>query len=757
MDYGEYQDNPYLVMPYLAGGTLKDKLKALGNKPMPYQEAARLLLPIAYALEYAHEKDTIHRDVKPANILLTDKGQPMLTDFGVAKILDIDEGQTLTGTGVGVGTPKYMAPEQWKNKVVPQTDVYALGVVLYEMVTGRVPYNAETPAGVLEKQLTEPLVRPRELNPAIPDEVERVLYKALAKDPLQRYMDMGQFAIALERLTQPTEDVTSDSEMVQSQVRQKAVRPFFEKAQPEKVAASGVKTSWVLGVLLLGLVVVIVVLVAMLNGVGKTPMQATEIPKVVGNNPTALPPTEIAIVENRPTPLPPTAALVSAPIDVKVSKNEKDGAEMVYVPAGEFLMGSENGNSDEKPQHTVYLDEYWIYKTEVTNAQYGKCVGAGTCNEPGDTMNYKDSSYAQHPVMYVDWEQAKGYCAWAGSRFPNEAEWEKAARGTTDGRTYPWGNQEPTCELANFSSCGVNTKEVGSLSQGASPYGVLDMAGNAWEWVNDWYAEGYYEKSVRENPAGPDTGDYHIVRGGSWLNGQRYLRASNRRMYNPADRYLNSGFRCVHSPSKKLALESSPTTVPPTVQQKIMSPTITPIPQSDILYVQDFEQNDLKEWYTSNGKFTVKDEDGNHFWEGTGEKDFPQAWLFSPQTEKWTDYAFESRIRIVKGAVFICLRSVEDGSSFYNAYINPNDSWFSFADYGNAKYLSFGERSLSTNLNQWYTMRFEVQGEQLRFYIDDKLVASATRTSHTNGDIGYYMGGGNIIDIDDIRVWKLSD
>ncbi|MEI7988901.1 MAG: serine/threonine-protein kinase, partial [Chloroflexota bacterium] len=202
IDYGEYENAPYLVMPYLQGGTLKNLLAARAGKPLSVQEAAAILAPVARALEYAHEQETIHRDVKPANILLTSKGQPMLTDFGVAKILDLDEGQTLTGTGVGVGTPKYMAPEQWENQVLPQTDVYGLGVVLYEMLTGKVPYDAETPAGVHKKLLTEALLRPRTLNPSISEEAERVIYKAMAKDPLQRYADMGAMAQALERLGQ---------------------------------------------------------------------------------------------------------------------------------------------------------------------------------------------------------------------------------------------------------------------------------------------------------------------------------------------------------------------------------------------------------------------------------------------------------------------------------------------------------------------------------------------------------------------------
>ncbi|MEI7990299.1 MAG: protein kinase [Chloroflexota bacterium] len=196
IDYGEHEGNPYLVMPFFAAGALKARL----GKPMTYQEAARIVIPIAQALQYAHEQDTIHRDVKPANILMTDTGQPMLTDFGVAKILDLDEGQTLTGTGVGIGTPKYMAPEQWKNQVTTQTDVYALGVVFYELVTGHVPYNAETPAGVLEKQLTEPLTRPSEYIPGLPEEVENILSKSLAKKIEERYVDMNAFTCALEKV-----------------------------------------------------------------------------------------------------------------------------------------------------------------------------------------------------------------------------------------------------------------------------------------------------------------------------------------------------------------------------------------------------------------------------------------------------------------------------------------------------------------------------------------------------------------------------
>jgi len=169
-DYGEHDDKPYLVMPHLPGGTLKKLLK---GKPMPWENAVRLLIPIARALHYAHQQGIIHRDVKPSNILITQSGEPMLTDFGIAKILLANEETAdLTGTGMGVGTPEYMSPEQFQGKGVDvRADIYSLGVVLYEMVTGRKPYQADTPAAVLIKQATDPLPRPKGFIHDLPDSV----------------------------------------------------------------------------------------------------------------------------------------------------------------------------------------------------------------------------------------------------------------------------------------------------------------------------------------------------------------------------------------------------------------------------------------------------------------------------------------------------------------------------------------------------------------------------------------------------------
>lgn len=267
---------------------------------------------------------------------------------------------------------------------------------------------------------------------------------------------------------------------------------------------------------------------------------------------------------------------------------DSDGMLQVYVPAGEFTMGSSDSQiveaeklcsgcifSNEQPQHIVTLDAFWIDRTEVTNAMFAKFIqetqyktvaerlGKGGVFSNGSWSEVSGTDWRhpngpqtnligldQHPVVQVSWNDALAYCSWAGRQLPTEAQWEKAARGT-DGRTYPWGNDPQTTSLANNKSLNDGyefTAPVGSYPAGASPYGALDMAGNVWEWVNDWYDPTYYSKSPADNPTGPAFGESHVQRGGSWDNGD--LHVAFRNYVDPNYSQPNFGFRCA-APSGK--------------------------------------------------------------------------------------------------------------------------------------------------------------------------------------------------------------
>lgn len=262
-------------------------------------------------------------------------------------------------------------------------------------------------------------------------------------------------------------------------------------------------------------------------------IQSTSTPLLTSIPPTVIP---TSTVENIPPTITPTVEVSATPASGTQRVSSTDGMPQVYIPAGIFHMGGMDVRRapNEIPDHDVELDAFWMDQLEVTNAMYGLCVEAGGCTLPQSLKSQRRPEYfdnpefKDYPVIYVTWGQAKTYCEWTGRRLPTEAEWERAGRGD-DFRTFPWGEDKADGTLANFNMLVGDTSRVGSYPAGASPFGVLDMAGNVAEWVNDFYSSDY-TNAITLNPVGPaeSSSFYRVVRGGSLGDAEINIRVSKR-------------------------------------------------------------------------------------------------------------------------------------------------------------------------------------------------------------------------------------
>jgi len=548
----------FIVMDYVEGTTLRGRILDAEGAPLPLDEVTSILEQVCAALHYAHAENVLHRDVKPGNIMIQPDGRVLLSDFGIAKAAD-----AATATTVMPGTPAYMSPEQCRSELLDvRTDVYSLGIVVYEMLAGRRPFVGErapdtVTGGTRERVRWEQMhaVPPslRRVNPAVSPLVETVVLRALAKEPEARFATVMEFweafraALGLavaqreapERGPRPvtpasvpgSADVSPPAAALDEPgpsppSRSLAGQPLLAAVPASPIARRRLPAwAWVLVAL-----VVSAGIIALLVGGG--------IVALLAGRGEAVPPPAYSLGDGwiRPT----------------------DGMLMVYVPPGEFEMGSTEGNSAGQPVHTVALDGFWIDRTEVTNAQFSAFLNERGNRGEGEVTwldvwdenclielvegEYRPKSgYADHPVVEVSWYGARAYCEWAGVRLPTEAEWEYAARGPVE-YIYPWGDDAPTCERAQWAKCLGGTVPVGSLPDGASWCGVLNMAGNVWEWVADWY--GVYPAGQQTNPIGPSSGEYKVLRGGSWYSRPDLVRSANRYVHNPTLSLSDLGFRC---------------------------------------------------------------------------------------------------------------------------------------------------------------------------------------------------------------------
>ena len=511
-DFDAVDGHPYIVMEYLTGTTLASYLRELHgrNERIQPHQVARLLKALTASLDYAHEQGVIHRDIKPGNILLhkktgeipldrplTNDVEAILTDFGLVRIAN---SASQTASGMVSGTPAYMSPEQARGDPIDhRTDIYSLGIVLYEMLAGRVPFEADSSLTVIYKQINDP---PPPI-PGISPAVQTVIDQALTKKPEDRYPTSSNMAVDFYLaigMSREAETIINalpeEAKSVHSKKYESSPQTVSEnvpKPATRKKVLIGVGVFFILGfiTLLFGAFF----LFSRLSGAvspldGETPV-------------------------NSETPVTGPASEIGGPPSAE---------GMVEISSGTYVVGSSAGDDYHSAPREVSLNGFWIDKYQTTYDQYVQFLTATN----GQSQEILGAG--NQPVRGVTWDQALAYCTWANKRLPTEAEWEAAGRGSgSNPQLYPWG-EDPTANGQVLNLPSQDTYEVGSLPFNQSPFGVYDMASNVWEWVGEPYAE---------VPAGSK-----ILRGGRF--GLPILDLAYRLSVLPDDeRYVKfAGFRC---------------------------------------------------------------------------------------------------------------------------------------------------------------------------------------------------------------------
>jgi eukaryotic-like serine/threonine-protein kinase len=610
-EVGEQDGRYFIAMQYMSGGSLHDWMETLQERSetLSVDQALGLGMEIAQGLAVLHNRGLVHCDLKPSNILFDGAGHARIGDLGLALSFTSSR-SSLTGGAPqhSPGTPAYMSPEQESGAphLRPPADVYALGLVLVELLIGRSYKNLRPGTKIsalrhdappwLDELLLKMLVKDWEQRLWDGEEATQALRECLAVSDVearareekeagwQRTVEVRHQVEGRAKAGADAED--DDNAWLESiaarwRARQESQARLDSRASAERKDPVGMfevdcepfatepsdlndsqSIDWIK-----------VVTAQPLPEIPSDP-QETPLPDWLQEFSSAPSPAPKPVEKNPGSPpispASPKAPMVGADGNRKVLKLAQ-GVEMefVRVPDGEFMMGTRedelnhllakhpdwdrNAFLPEQPQHTVYLDEYWIGKYPVTNQQYAAFVKNMFRRLDLLRVLLTPTRMADHPVNNLSRVDMRSFCAWLTQssgkviRLPTEAEWEKAARGT-DGRAYPWGNQPPGATLCNCNNQVNNTTSVKSYSPiGDSPYGCANMSGNVWEWTQDWYAADYYAFSPARNPTGPDSGQFYILRGGSWNDSDARIRASFRQSVQPDFTEFNVGFRCAFS------------------------------------------------------------------------------------------------------------------------------------------------------------------------------------------------------------------
>ncbi|MGE0126860.1 MAG: SUMF1/EgtB/PvdO family nonheme iron enzyme [Blastocatellales bacterium] len=556
----------YLVMELAQGKSLRSLVR--NEKKLDYLRAINIVRQICGAVDAAHRSGVIHRDLKPDNILIEkvqNAERVKVLDFGIAKLRETKTEGFLTQAGTIIGTPQYMSPEQCQSKPLdPSSDIYSIGVLLYEMLTGDVPFDGESFIQVVYEQVNTPPRPLWEISPEVPLAVAQVVMRALEKEPQQRQSSAIQLSDELKAAVEAVGEggsLSMTSPFGISPLKSAEIRtpieelPTLEEEQGDALPSLTDERP-----------------PSFDRETSVLPRRGTETdgPPTKGELKRSTSPDQEAPAVQKPaaleleikaaaprskskTPLIAIAAIALvamagtiAYFSLRPSGNVPEPPPattpegMILIPGGKFMMGRNDGAADEGPAHEVEIKPFLLDAQEVTNRDYKKFVDAA--NRPAP-KHWKDGSYvpdeARYPVTHVTWEDATAYAKWANKRLPTEAEWEYAARGGDKGYLYPWGN-EWQIGYANVDRKGqAKPAPVRSFEKDVSPFGIYDMAGNVSEWVQDFYSERY--------GANPDQ-RLRVYRGGNFLDApetsMNTYRWSDFPVEIPDNQILRVGFRC---------------------------------------------------------------------------------------------------------------------------------------------------------------------------------------------------------------------
>lgn len=524
IDADIYDEQVVIVSEYAPDGSLSDWLKEHGGRASTIDATVEITLGILDGLAHLHARRIIHRDLKPANILLQGK-TPRLVDFGLARVL-----KTTSQSSNVSGTYAYMPPEAFDGKRSEQTDVWGAGVILYQMLTGRLPYPQTDDAALIGALLTrEPEPPPHDL----PLALREVLIHSLQKNPAERYQSVAEMRRVLYDAIHPPAPTAPQAKPESELPTRRISTPPAETiiAAPPTAPSPAVKTSEPERQAVAAFVVIIGLIGAASMGLfsGKKGMTSSKAGNVEVSNMGVAGNTSNVGVD-----------LTHEPPAVR----NQIGMELVSVPAGSFMMGSENGSSDEKLVHQVTIRKgFYMGKYEVTQAQWQQVM-------KGNPSNFKNCQ--QCPIENVSWDDAQGFIRKLNAmndgyvyRLPTEAEWEYACRAGTTG-DYAGGLDAMAWYYENS---GNMTHPVGQKQPNA--FGLYDMLGNVWEWCEDWYHDSY-NGAPTDGSAWESGGErkQRVLRGGSWIDIATYLRSAYRFRNDPGNRtaaFVWSRFRGLRS------------------------------------------------------------------------------------------------------------------------------------------------------------------------------------------------------------------